>query len=164
MTAAAGTFCYIDPEYQQTGMLGTKSDIYSFGILLLQIITAKSPMGLTHQVECAIETGRFPEILDQNIKDWPIEEALSFAKLALKCCELRRRDRPDLDTVILPELERLRDLGSQIKPEGELTTCTYKNTRNNSEIKTENQSKKESGYDGSTVTSASDSSSKDRSR
>ncbi|KAK4410489.1 U-box domain-containing protein 51 [Sesamum angolense] len=176
MTAAAGTFCYIDPEYQQTGMLGTKSDIYSFGILLLQIITAKSPMGLTHQVECAIETGRFPEILDQNIKDWPIEEALSFAKLALKCCELRRRDRPDLDTVILPELERLRDLGSQIKPEGRAyymhlqgptslaSSSSSQNTRNNSEIKTENQSKKESGYDGSTVTSASDSSSKDRSR
>ncbi|KAL2234815.1 UNVERIFIED_CONTAM: U-box domain-containing protein 34 [Sesamum indicum] len=176
MTAAAGTFCYIDPEYQQTGMLGTKSDIYSFGILLLQIITAKSPMGLTHQVESAIETGRFPEILDQNIKDWPIEEALSFAKLALKCCELRRRDRPDLDTVILPELERLRDLGSQIKPEGRAyymhlqgpsslaSSSSSQNTRNNSETKTENQSKNESGQDGSTITSASDNSSKDRSR
>ncbi|KAL0447373.1 UNVERIFIED_CONTAM: U-box domain-containing protein 52 [Sesamum latifolium] len=31
MTSAAGTFCYIDPEYQQTGKLGTKSDIYSLG-------------------------------------------------------------------------------------------------------------------------------------
>ncbi|KAL0463807.1 UNVERIFIED_CONTAM: U-box domain-containing protein 52 [Sesamum latifolium] len=176
MTAAAGTFCYIDPEYQQTGMLGTKSDIYSFGILLLQIITAKSPMGLTHQVESAIETGRFPEILDQNIKDWPIEETLSFAKLALQCCELRRRDRPDLDTVILPELERLRDLGSQIKPEGRAyymhlqgpsslaSSFSSQNTMNNSETKTENQSKNESGHDGSTVTSASDCSSKDRSR
>lgn len=29
MTSAAGTFCYIDPEYQQTGMLGIKSVIYS---------------------------------------------------------------------------------------------------------------------------------------
>ena len=27
MTSAAGTFCYIDPEYQQTGILTTKSDI-----------------------------------------------------------------------------------------------------------------------------------------
>lgn len=27
MTSAAGTFCYIDPEYQQTGMLGVKSDV-----------------------------------------------------------------------------------------------------------------------------------------
>ncbi|KAK6125056.1 hypothetical protein DH2020_041234 [Rehmannia glutinosa] len=118
MTAAAGTFCYIDPEYQQTGMLGTKSDIYSLGVILLQIITARNAMGLSHHVGIAIETGKFSEMLDQTVKDWPVEEALSLAKLALKCCELRRRDRPDLDTVILPELERLRDLGSQTRPEG----------------------------------------------
>lgn len=49
MTSTAGTFCYIDPEYQQTGMLGIKSDVYSLGIMLLQIITAKPPMGLTQQ-------------------------------------------------------------------------------------------------------------------
>ncbi|XP_073142622.1 U-box domain-containing protein 35-like isoform X2 [Henckelia pumila] len=109
-TAAAGTFCYIDPEYHQTGMLGTKSDIYSLGILLLQIITAKPAMGLTQHVQRAIETGRFSEILDPNVKDWPVEEALKFAEVALKCCELRRRDRPELDSVVLPELERLRDL------------------------------------------------------
>ncbi|XP_073136257.1 U-box domain-containing protein 35-like isoform X2 [Henckelia pumila] len=115
MTSAAGTFCYIDPEYQQTGMLGTKSDIYSLGVLFLQIITAKPPMGLTHQVEIAIETGKFDKILDPAVKDWPIEEALSFTELALKCCELRRRDRPALDSVILPELERLRDLGSDME-------------------------------------------------
>ncbi|KAL2455100.1 Protein kinase protein with adenine nucleotide alpha hydrolase-like domain [Forsythia ovata] len=111
VTAAVGTFCYIDPEYQQTGMLGTKSDIYSFGIILLQIITAMPAMGLTYIVERAIEKGQFTEILDQTVKDWPVEEALSLAKLALKCCELRKRDRPELDSVILPELERLRDLG-----------------------------------------------------
>lgn len=111
MTAAAGTFCYIDPEYQQTGMLGTKSDIYSLGILFLQVITAKPPMGLTHQVSRSIDKGTFSEMLDQSVTDWPVEEALSFAKMALQCCELRRKDRPDLSTVILPELFRLRDLG-----------------------------------------------------
>lgn len=121
MTAAAGTFCYIDPEYQQTGMLGTKSDIYSLGVMLLQIITAKPAMGLTHLVETAIENGRFAEVLDQTVTDWPVEEALSLAKVALKCCELRRKDRPDLDTVILPELQRLRDLGSKIRPEGQFS-------------------------------------------
>ncbi|KAG0470338.1 hypothetical protein HPP92_017038 [Vanilla planifolia] len=51
MISTAGTFCYIDPEYQQTGMLGVKSDIYSLGILLLQLITAKPPMGLAHHVK-----------------------------------------------------------------------------------------------------------------
>ncbi|XP_038985187.1 U-box domain-containing protein 34-like [Phoenix dactylifera] len=111
MTSTAGTFCYIDPEYQQTGMLGVKSDIYSLGIMLLQIITAKPPMGLTHHVERAIERGTFAEMLDPAGTDWPVEEALSFAKLALKCAELRRKERPDLGMVILPELNQLRNFG-----------------------------------------------------
>nr|XP_019706942.2 U-box domain-containing protein 52 [Elaeis guineensis] len=111
MTSTAGTFCYIDPEYQQTGMLGIKSDIYSLGVMLLQIITAKPAMGLSHHVEKSIERGTFPEMLDPSVPDWPLEEALGFAKLALKCVELRRKDRPDLGTVILPELNRLRNLG-----------------------------------------------------
>ncbi|XP_056167211.1 U-box domain-containing protein 52-like isoform X2 [Syzygium oleosum] len=111
MTAAAGTFCYIDPEYQQTGMLGVKSDVYSFGVMLLQIITARPPMGLAMQVEDAIEGGTFPQVLDPAINDWPVEEALSLAKMALRCCELRRRDRPDLGSEVLPELNRLKDFG-----------------------------------------------------
>ncbi|KAG6503741.1 hypothetical protein ZIOFF_036065 [Zingiber officinale] len=113
MTTAAGTFCYIDPEYQQTGMLGTRSDIYSFGILLLQLITAKPPMGLTHQVDRSIETGTFRQVLDPSIQNWPIDEALRFAKLALTCAELRRKDRPDLGTVVLPELNWLRAFGEE---------------------------------------------------
>ncbi|KAI3892081.1 hypothetical protein MKW92_016863 [Papaver armeniacum] len=110
MTSTAGTFCYIDPEYQQTGMLGIKSDVYSLGIMLLQIITAKPPMGLTHHVERSIERGQFAEMLDPDVPDWPVEEVMVFAKLALQCAELRRKDRPDLGKVVLPELNRLRGL------------------------------------------------------
>ncbi|GMH07980.1 hypothetical protein Nepgr_009820 [Nepenthes gracilis] len=113
MTQTAGTFCYIDPEYQQTGMLGVKSDIYSLGILFLQLITAKPPMGLAHHVEKAIERGTFAEFLDPSVRDWPLEDALVFAKIALRCAELRRKDRPDLRTVVLPELNRLRDLAEE---------------------------------------------------
>ncbi|XP_050223722.1 U-box domain-containing protein 52 isoform X2 [Mercurialis annua] len=113
MTSTAGTFCYIDPEYQQTGMLGVKSDVYSLGIMLLQLITAKPPMGLTHIVEQSIEKGTFKDVIDPAVTDWPMEDTLKFAKLALQCAELRRKDRPDLGTVVLPELERLRDLGDE---------------------------------------------------
>ncbi|KAG1332012.1 U-box domain-containing protein 52 [Cocos nucifera] len=113
MTSTAGTFCYIDPEYQQTGMLGVKSDVYSLGILLLQIVTAKPPMGLTHHVGRAIEKGTFADILDPAVTDWPVEEAQRLAEMALRCAELRRKDRPDLATVVLPELERLRELGEE---------------------------------------------------
>ncbi|WZZ30503.1 hypothetical protein YC2023_013904 [Brassica napus] len=111
MTSAAGTFCYIDPEYQQTGKLTTKSDVYSLGIMLLQIITAKSPMGLAHHVSRAISKGTFKDMLDPVVTDWPVEEAMAFAKLCLKCAELRKKDRPDLGKDIVPGLVRLRNFG-----------------------------------------------------
>ena len=112
MTAAAGTFCYIDPEYQQTGMLGVKSDLYSFGVVLLQILTAMPAMGLSHRVEKALEKKRLREVLDPKISDWPEEETQVLAQLALQCCELRKRDRPDLATVLLPALSKLREIAT----------------------------------------------------
>lgn len=113
MTSAAGTFCYIDPEYQQSGMLGVKSDIYSLGIIMLQVLTARAAMGVSHSVSAAIEANKFSEVLDPNVPDWPIEETLRLAKLSLQCAELRRKDRPDLGKIILPELSRLRDFAAQ---------------------------------------------------
>ncbi|XP_076936891.1 U-box domain-containing protein 51-like [Bidens hawaiensis] len=113
MTSAAGTFCYIDPEYQQTGMLGVKSDVYSLGVMFLQLITAKPPMGLTHIVDQAIKDGTFAELLDPGVPDWPVDEALSISKLSLLCTELRLKDRPDLGKEVMPELERLRSLADE---------------------------------------------------
>ncbi|ESQ35136.1 hypothetical protein EUTSA_v10009494mg, partial [Eutrema salsugineum] len=113
VTSAAGTFCYIDPEYQQTGMLGVKSDVYSLGIMLLQLLTAKQPMGLAYYVEQAIEEGTLKDMLDPAVPDWPLEEALSLAKLSLQCAELRRKDRPDLGKEVMPELNRLREIGEE---------------------------------------------------
>ncbi|KAL9675950.1 hypothetical protein QQ045_004159 [Rhodiola kirilowii] len=108
ITSAAGTFCYMDPEYQQTGILTTKSDIYSLGVLLLQIITGRPPKGLINDVEAAIASNKFEEILDPSVTDWPVEEALTFTKLAMKCTELKQKDRPDLSSIIVPELNRFR--------------------------------------------------------
>ncbi|CAN1171578.1 Putative U-box domain-containing protein 53 [Linum perenne] len=39
-----------------------------------------------------------------------MEEALCLAKLAIRCADLRKKDRPDLNDVVLPELCRLRKL------------------------------------------------------
>ncbi|KAF7830173.1 U-box domain-containing protein 52 [Senna tora] len=123
MTSTAGTFCYIDPEYQQTGMLGVKSDIYSLGIIFLQMLTARPPMGLAHHVERAIEKGAFKEMLDPTVLDWPEEEALILAKMAIKCAELRRKDRPDLGKVVLPELNRLKALAESTQHQSVMNGC-----------------------------------------
>ncbi|KAL6606243.1 hypothetical protein ACP70R_041896 [Stipagrostis hirtigluma subsp. patula] len=114
-TAPVGTFCYIDPEYQRTGVLSMKSDVYALGIVILQLLTARSPMGLAHVVETALEDGRFVDILDATAGQWPLNETQELAALALRCSEMRRKDRPDLNEHILPMLERLRDVAAKAR-------------------------------------------------
>ncbi|KAK1286143.1 U-box domain-containing protein 34 [Acorus calamus] len=106
-TILAGTFFYMDPEYQRTGTLRPKSDLYAFGIIILQILTARRPAGLLVAVENALKVGCFTDVLDKSTTDWPLAEAERLAWIALKCTRLRCRDRPELESEVLPELERL---------------------------------------------------------
>ena len=42
-TRVVGTFDYVAPEYAHTGLLTERSDVYSYGVLLLEIITGLKP-------------------------------------------------------------------------------------------------------------------------
>ncbi|KAJ6840463.1 U-box domain-containing protein 34 isoform X1 [Iris pallida] len=106
-TLLAGTLYYMDPEYQRTGTLRPKSDLYALGIIALQLLTARHPQGLLMAVENAIKGGFFADLLDKTVIDWPLIEAEKLGKLALKCSRLRCRERPDLELEILPELEEI---------------------------------------------------------
>lgn len=109
-TALVGTFCYIDPEYQRTGLVSSKSDLYALGVVILQLVTAKPAMGLAHLVETALLENRFEDLLDAAAGDWPLEGTQELAALGLSCAELRRSDRPDLKNDVLPMLLRLKGL------------------------------------------------------
>uniref|UniRef100_A0A1J3GWA9 RING-type E3 ubiquitin transferase n=1 Tax=Noccaea caerulescens TaxID=107243 RepID=A0A1J3GWA9_NOCCA len=103
----AGTLYYMDPEYQRTGTIRPKSDLYAFGIIILQLLTARHPNGLLFCVEDAVKRGCFGDMLDGSVKDWPIAEAKELARIAIKCSQLKCRDRPDLDTQVLPALKQI---------------------------------------------------------
>lgn len=48
-----------------------QSNVYSLRIMLLQLITASPPIGMTHQVERSIEKGKFDDILDPLVNGCP---------------------------------------------------------------------------------------------
>ncbi|CAE6234207.1 unnamed protein product [Arabidopsis arenosa] len=117
-TSPVGTLCYIDPEYQRTGRISPKSDVYALGMIILQLLTAQPAMALTYTVEIAMENNNDDEliqILDQKAGNWPIEETRQLAALALYCTELRAKDRPDLEDQILPVLESLKKVADKAR-------------------------------------------------
>lgn len=105
-----GTLHYMDPEYQRTGIIRPKSDVYAFGVIILQLLTARRPKGLIIAVEDAINSGCFVDILDKSVSGWPLTEAEELASIALKCPNLRCGDRPDLEYEVLPILKKLQSL------------------------------------------------------
>ncbi|XP_058213614.1 U-box domain-containing protein 34-like [Rhododendron vialii] len=105
-----GTLHYVDPEYHRTGTVRPKSDLYAFGIIVLQLLAAQHPDGLLLNFETALSNGLLSDILDISIPDWPFTEAEELAQMALRCSSLRCRDRPDLETEVLPLLKKLADM------------------------------------------------------
>ncbi|CAH8354823.1 unnamed protein product [Eruca vesicaria subsp. sativa] len=110
----AGTLHYIDPEYHHTGTFRPKSDLYAFGITILQLLTARQPSGLVYAVENAVNKGTLTEILDKSVRDWPLIETEELAQIGLRCAEFRCRDRPDLKEEVIPALKRLVETADSI--------------------------------------------------
>ncbi|KAF8728108.1 hypothetical protein HU200_018687 [Digitaria exilis] len=111
-TDLVGTLFYMDPEYQRSGQVSAKSDVYALGMVFLQLLTGKSPMGLANTVERAVEERRLVDILDQRAGKWPVKAAYELAQLGLGCLEMRSKDRPDLKSNVLVGLERLNNIAS----------------------------------------------------
>jgi serine/threonine protein kinase len=93
-----GTFVYMDPEFLASGELTSCSDVYSFGIVLLRILTGRPTFGIINEVQKAVRQGRLEKILDKSAGVWPVEVSTKIADLGLRCCEITRNARPDLAT------------------------------------------------------------------
>ncbi|XP_039164953.1 U-box domain-containing protein 33 isoform X1 [Eucalyptus grandis] len=108
LTNPKGTFGYMDPEFLVTREFTTKCDVYSFGIILLELLTRRPALGIAKAVRRAITTGTLEAIFDPLAGEWPYTLAEELTHLALRCCEMTRRNRPDLRSDVWTVLQSIR--------------------------------------------------------
>lgn len=108
-TRVAGTVGYLAPEYALLGQLTKKADVYSFGVLLLEIISGKSSSmaafgeDLLVLVEWAWqlkEQERLFDLVDPELTEYPAREMLRFIKVGLFCTQAASKQRPTMKQVL----------------------------------------------------------------
>ncbi|XP_027916322.1 probable serine/threonine-protein kinase PIX13 isoform X2 [Vigna unguiculata] len=119
-TRIMGTYGYAAPEYVATGDLYVNSDVYGFGVVLLEILTGmrvidkRRPTEQQNLVEwrkpCLSSKKKLKSIMDGRIKgQYSTKAALETAKLTLKCLKPDPRQRPSMKQV-LERLEAIEDI------------------------------------------------------
>uniref|UniRef100_A0A0D9UWC2 Protein kinase domain-containing protein n=1 Tax=Leersia perrieri TaxID=77586 RepID=A0A0D9UWC2_9ORYZ len=106
----SGTYGYMAPEYAMKGYLSAKTDVFSFGMLVLEIVSGRKNIDKHLDVEKIdllnytwklSEEGRQMEIVDPTLAEWDADEARLCVQLGLLCCQAVVSDRPDMYTVHL---------------------------------------------------------------
>ncbi|XP_027356316.1 G-type lectin S-receptor-like serine/threonine-protein kinase At4g27290 [Abrus precatorius] len=106
-----GTYGYMAPEYAADGLFSVKSDVFSFGILVLEVICGRRNRGLYHADDSlnlvghawtTWKEGKAIDLIDSNIKKSCNEsEVLRCLHVSLLCVQQYPEDRPTMASVIL---------------------------------------------------------------
>lgn len=109
-TIVAGTFGYLAPEYMHTGRATEKGDVYSYGVVLLELLSGKRPsdpsliaegLNLVNWVTLCIKENMQFEIFDPKIVDGaPKEQLESVLQIAVACINPGPEERPTMDRVV----------------------------------------------------------------
>lgn len=100
-----GTLFYSDPEYMAYGELTSRSDVFSFGIIILRLLTGKHPRDIVKRVEDAMINGELHTIIDKSAGVWPFVQAQQLARIGMRCVTEKRRHRADLVSDVWPMVE-----------------------------------------------------------
>jgi serine/threonine protein kinase len=106
-TDMQGTIGYLDPMYYYSGRLTDMSDVFSFGVLLIELLTRKKPcvycsddgIGLVSLFVTLLAEGNLSEIIDPQVIEEDHGEAREVAALAARCTKLKGEERPTMREV-----------------------------------------------------------------
>ncbi|OEL29527.1 Wall-associated receptor kinase 2 [Dichanthelium oligosanthes] len=106
-TEVQGTRGYLDPMYYYTGRLTDKSDVFSFGVLLIELLTRKQPFvfrsehgdNLVSHFRKLLAIGNLVGIIDAQVMEEEDGEVREVAVVAAMCTKLRGEDRPTMREV-----------------------------------------------------------------
>ncbi|CAI5459026.1 unnamed protein product [Closterium sp. Yama58-4] len=104
-----GTAGYCDPDYLRTGHSSKRIDVYSLGIVLLELLTGKGPHKVNRpyrfDVKERFDKGGLPAIVDPTMGLYPADELYHVFDLALRCTDIQNpAARPSMSRVVA-ELE-----------------------------------------------------------
>ncbi|XP_015882779.4 LEAF RUST 10 DISEASE-RESISTANCE LOCUS RECEPTOR-LIKE PROTEIN KINASE-like 1.1 [Ziziphus jujuba] len=118
-TVPRGTPGYIDPEYQQTKKLTCKSDVFSFGVVLMELVSSKPAVDITrprHQINLStmamnmIQNHALNQLVDPCLgfdSDLKVRRMISaVAELAFQCLQCEKEMRPSM-LYVLEELKSI---------------------------------------------------------
>ncbi|KAE8658914.1 putative serine/threonine-protein kinase NAK [Hibiscus syriacus] len=155
-TRVMGTYGYADPEYVATGNLYVKSDVYGFGVVLLEMLTGlraldtNRPSGKHNLVEWAkyslTEKRKLKKIMDPKLEGkYPIKAALQAGELILKCLESDPRSRPSMEEV-LETLQKINAVNGNSKVSSKASKSKSKANDNRSPMHCKPDSKKQNWF------------------
>ncbi|XP_020983926.1 probable leucine-rich repeat receptor-like serine/threonine-protein kinase At3g14840 isoform X1 [Arachis duranensis] len=112
-TRVAGTYGYMAPEYAMRGYLTDKADVYSFGIVALEVVSGKSNNMNWQKEECFSlldwalllkEKGDLLDLVDERLgSDLNENEAMLIINVALLCINFSSLHRPTMSVVRMLE-------------------------------------------------------------
>jgi hypothetical protein len=106
-----GTYGYMSPEYAIDGIFSVKSDVFSFGVLVLEIVSGQRNRNFHHSDHdlnllghawTLLTEGRPHELLDPMLVDsLSMSEVVKCVQVGLLCVQHKVEDRPEMSSVLL---------------------------------------------------------------